>query len=259
MNYKEQYFRYLRVKEFQFLMLSCMIFIFTISLVNAQTNNPREIIPFDEGWHFWLGDNQSAKQPNFDDTHWQILNVPHDWSIEGPVNPPPIGDKNSGYFIHGIGWYRKSFTSPHDTLRKVVIEFDAVYMNSEVWINGQFLGQKPYGFIGFRYDITEFLKRDGSQNVIAVRVDDSSEPSLRWYAGSGIYRHVRLITTGYTHFHLDGGISISTPEILAEKAVVKTDYIIDPNFFSEQEQQARMEGHSVMLYPEQFGLIALVC
>jgi len=238
MNYKEQYFSYLRVKEFQFLLLSCMIFIFTISLVNAQTNNPREIIPFDEGWHFWLGNNQSAKQPNFDDTHWQLLNVPHDWSIEGPVNPPPIGDKNSGYFIHGIGWYRKSFTSPHDTLRKVVIEFDAVYMNSEVWINGQFLGQKPYGFIGFRYDITEFLKRDGSQNVIAVRVDDSSEPSLRWYAGSGIYRHVRLITTGYTHFHLDGGISISTPEISTEKAVVQTDYIIDPNFFTEQEQQA---------------------
>ncbi len=111
-------------------------------------------------------------------------------------------------------------------------------MNSEVWINGQFLGHKPYGFIGFRYDITEFLKRDGSQNVIAVRVDDSSDPSLRWYAGSGIYRHVRLITTGYTHFHLDGGISISTPDISAEKAVVETDYIIDPNFFTEQEQQA---------------------
>jgi len=238
MNYKKQYFSYLKLKEFQFLLLSCMIFIFTISLINAQTNNPREIIPFDEGWHFWLGDNPDAKQSNFDDANWKILNVPHDWSIEGPVNPPPIGDKNSGYFIHGIGWYRKSFTSPHDTLRKVVIEFDAVYMNSEVWINGQFLGQKPYGFIGFRYDITEFLKRDGSQNVIAVRVDDSSEPSLRWYAGSGIYRHVRLITTGYTHFHLDGGISISTSEISTEKAVVQTDYIIDPNFFTEEEQQS---------------------
>jgi beta-galactosidase len=222
----------------KFLRLFCLIFIFAVSRVNAQTFNPREIIPFDEGWHFWLGDNPSAKHPDFDDTHWHILNVPHDWSIEGSVNPPPAGDKNSGYFIHGIGWYRKSFSSPYDTLRKVVIEFDAVYMNSEVWINGQFLGQKPYGFIGFRYDITEFLKKDGSKNVIAVRVDDSSEPSLRWYAGSGIYRHVRLITTGYTHFHLDGGIRISTPEISAEKTVVKADYIIDPNFFSEKEQQA---------------------
>jgi beta-galactosidase len=238
MNYNNRFFKPLWIKEIQFIMLFWLVLIFTISQVHAQTSNPREIIPFDEDWHFWLGDNMSAKQPNFDDSHWQLINLPHDWSIEGSVNPPPDGNKNSGYFIHGIGWYRKSFVSPSDTLKKVVIEFDAVYMNSEVWINGQFLGQRPYGFIGFRYDITEFLKRDRSQNVIAVRVDDSSDPSLRWYAGSGIYRHVRLITTGYTHFHLDGGISISTPEISAEKAVVKTDYIIDPNFFTEQEYQA---------------------
>ena len=227
----------LRMTKFTSLVLFCLIGIFSISPVNAQSNNPRKIIPFDDGWRFWLGDDQSAKQINFDDSKWQTLNVPHDWSIESPVNPPPSGDKNSGFFTHGIGWYRKSFISP-DTLKKVVIEFDAVYMNSEVWINGQFLGQKPYGFIGFRYDITEFLKKDGSQNVIAVRVDDSSDPSLRWYAGSGIYRHVRIITTGYTHFHLDGGIKITTSDISTEKAVVNTDYIIDPNFFTEQEQQA---------------------
>jgi len=237
MSYKNLFLKYLRMTKFKSLVLFCLIGIFSISVVNAQSNNPRKIIPFDDGWRFWLGDDQSAKQINFDDSKWQTLNVPHDWSIEGPANPPPTGDKNSGYFTHGIGWYRKSFMSP-DTLKKVVIEFDAVYMNSEVWMNGQFLGQKPYGFIGFRYDITEFLKRDGSQNVIAVRVDDSSDPSLRWYAGSGIYRHVRLITTGYTHFHLDGGINISTPEISTEKAVVNTDYIIDPNFFTDQEQQA---------------------
>jgi beta-galactosidase len=237
MSYKNLLLKYLKMTTSKSLVLFCLIGIFSISLANGQTTNPREIIPFDDGWRFWLGDDQSAKQVNFDDSKWQTLNVPHDWSIEGPVNPPPGGDKNSGYFIHGIGWYRKSFLSP-DTLKKVVIEFDAVYMNSEVWVNGQLLGQKPYGFIGFRYDITEFLKKDGSQNVIAVRVDDSSEPALRWYAGSGIYRHVRLIITGYTHFHLDGGISISTPEISAGKAVVKTDYIIDPDFFTEQDQQA---------------------
>jgi len=238
MSFKSLFLRYIRMTKFKSLVVFCVIGLFSISLVHAQSNNPRKIIPFDDGWRFWLGDDQSAKQINFDDSKWQTLNVPHDWSIEGPANPPPTGDKNSGYFTHGIGWYRKSFTSPPDTLKKVVIEFDAVYMNSEVWMNGQFLGQKPYGFIGFRYDITEFLKRDGSQNVIVVRVDNSSDPSLRWYAGSGIYRHVRLITTGYTHFHLDGGISISTPDISEEKAVVKTDYIIDPNFFTDQELQA---------------------
>ena len=118
-------------------------------------------------------------------------------------------------------------------------------MNSEVWINGQFLGRRPYGFIGFRYDLTEFLKTDGSPNVLAVRVDDSLEPSLRWYAGSGIYRHVRLITTSYTHFRLDGGIIITTPEITPEQATVEASYIIDANFFTDGGAAglgARMSG-----------------
>ena len=199
----------------------------------SESKAGREIIPFDEGWRFWLGDDPAAKQPGFDDSHWRTLNLPHDWSIEGPVNLPPSGENNGGYFTHGIGWYRKNFNAPLD--KKVVVEFDGVYMNSEVWINGQFLGRRPYGFIGFRYDLTEYLKKDGSSNIIAVRVDDSAEPSLRWYAGSGIYRHVRLITTEYTHFRLDGGITITTPEVSTDKAVVKADYIIDPNFFTDQE------------------------
>ncbi len=207
-------------------------------LDKSDSINPRKVFTFDNGWRFWLGDDPAAKRPDFDDTHWRTLSLPHDWSIEGPVNPPPDGDNNGGYFTHGIGWYRKHFISPVDTLKKVVIEFDAIFMNSDVWINGQFLGRKPYGFIGFRYDLTEYLKKDGSPNVIAVRVDDSAEPSLRWYAGSGIYRHVRLITTGYTHFRLDGGIKITTPEITSDKALVRADYIIDPNFFTDQELQA---------------------
>jgi beta-galactosidase len=199
---------------------------------------PREITSFDQDWRFFLGDDPAARQPNFDDTTWRTLDVPHDWSIEGPLNPPPDGEKNGGYFSHGIGWYRKAFTLPAGLARKVIVEFDGVYMNSEVWVNGHFLGRRPYGFIGFRYDLTEFLKSDGSPNVLAVRVDDSLEPSVRWYAGSGIYRHVRLITTNYTHFHLDGGISITTPEITAEQAVVQTAVVIDANFFTEEERQA---------------------
>ena len=111
-------------------------------------------------------------------------------------------------------------------------------MNSEVWINGQFLGRRPYGFVGFRYDLTEFLNTNGSPNVLAVRVDDSLEPSLRWYAGSGIYRHVRLITTGYTHFRLDGGIRITTPRVTPGQATVEANYIIDAHFFTDEERQA---------------------
>jgi beta-galactosidase len=205
------------------------------SSLSAQNINPRKIIPLDSAWRYRLGDDAAARQPGFDDSKWRRIDVPHDWTIESPVNPPPDGESNGGYFSHGIAWYRKSFAFS-DTTKKVVLEFDGVYMNSDVWINGQFLGRKPYGFNGFRYDISEYLKRDGS-NVIAVRVDDSAEPSLRWYAGSGIYRHVRLVVTGFTHFQINGGIYITTPDVTTDKATVKANYIIDPNFFTEEEKQ----------------------
>jgi hypothetical protein len=100
--------------------------------LSISVSNPHEIIPFDEGWRFWLGDDPAAKEPDFKDNGWRTLSLPHDWSIEGTVNPPPEGDNNTGYFYHGIGWYRKNFSSPADTFKKVVIEFDAVYMNSDV-------------------------------------------------------------------------------------------------------------------------------
>lgn len=233
---KKNISRYRAIEDLLLLLLF-MASIFATSFANAQTANSRQIIPLDSAWQFWLGDDPAAKQPNFDDKAWRTLNLPHDWTIESPVNPPPNGERNGGYFSHGIAWYRKGFVFS-DTTKKLVVEFDGVYMNSDVWLNGQFLGRRPYGFNGFRYDVTEYLKKDGSQNILAVRVDDSAEPSVRWYAGSGIYRHVRLIATGYTHFQLDGGIFITTPEITSDRATVKADYIINPNFFSEEEYRA---------------------
>ena len=224
--------RYAIGKEIQG-MLFCL---FVTNILFAQSINPREVISLDSAWQFWIGDNPAARQPGFDDKGWRNIDLPHDWSIESPVNPPPNGESNGGYFSHGIAWYRKSF-SFSDTTKKLVLEFEGVYMNSDVWINGHFLGRKPYGFNGFRYDITEYLTRDGSRNVVAVRVDDSAEPSLRWYAGSGIYRHVYLIATGYTHFQLNGGLYITTPEITPEKATVLANYIIDPNFFTEEDKE----------------------
>lgn len=212
-----------------------VIYLIPISAFSSESD-VRQNIPLNKGWKFILADIEDAKDPDFDDSNWRTLNLPHDWSIEGPINPPPDGLGSGGFFTHGIAWYRKDF-SFSDTTKKVVVEFDGVYMNSDVWINGQFLGRRPYGFIGFRYDITEYLYRDGSPNVLAVRVDDSAEPSVRWYAGSGIYRHVRLITTSYTHFRLDGGVYITTPEISQDKAEVNVDYIIDAHFFTDQEQE----------------------
>jgi beta-galactosidase len=229
------------MRALRFSALLC--FASTAVMAAEPASGPREIIPFDTDWRFWLGDDPAARQPGFDDTSWRTLDVPHDWSIEAPVNRPPDGERNGGYFSHGIGWYRKSFALPPVAGKKVVIEFDGVYMNSEVWINGQFLGRRPYGFIGFRYDLTQFLKTNGSPNVLAVRVDDSLEPSLRWYAGSGIYRHVRLISTDFTHFRLDGGVHITTPQITAEQATVETKYIIDAHFFSEEARQAWLKDN----------------
>lgn len=201
--------------------------------------NPREVIDLDSGWRFQLGDEPAAKAQSFDDSNWRILDLPHDWSIEGAFNPPPDGEKNGGFFKHGIGWYRKSFTLPGSSAaKKVVVEFEGVYMNSDAWINGHFLGRRPYGFVEFRYDLTEFLNTDGAPNVLAVRVDDSAEPALRWYAGSGIYRGVHLVLTGYTHFKLDGGIRVSTPQVSADEAVVQVDATIDAHFFTESERQA---------------------
>jgi beta-galactosidase len=208
-------------------------------LGSAKAAGSRDIIPLDAGWRFRLGDDPAAKSPSFNDSTWRVLDLPHDWSIEGAFTPPPDGEKNGGFFAHGIGWYRKSFTLPDSaTGKKVVVEFDGVYMNSDVWINGHFLGRRPYGFVAFRYDLTDFLNGDGSPNLLSVRVDDSAEPALRWYAGSGIYRSVRLITTTYTHFRLDGGIRISTPQVSALEAVVQCDAVIDAHFFTEAERQA---------------------
>ena len=118
------------------------------------------------------------------------------------------------------------------------MQFDGIYMNSDVWINGNFLNHRPYGFININYDLTEYLNKDGKPNVLAVRVDDSAEPALRWYAGSGIYRHVRLITTGYTQFRLDGGVYVTTPEVSQQKATIKADYIIDPYFLTDTQRLA---------------------
>ncbi len=221
------------------LVFALQLWLFSPALAFTEpTDDPRTVIPFDSGWRFRLGDESAARLPGFNDLDWRIVDVPHDWSIEAPISPPPDGDRSGGFFSHGLGWYRKNFTLGHADGKKVVIEFDGIYMNSEVWINGHFLGCRPYGFIGFHYDLTEFLNTNGAPNVLAVRVDDLAEPSLRWYAGSGIYRHVRLITTGYTHFRLDGGVRITTPEVSSKRAIVEADYLLDAHFFTGAERQA---------------------
>lgn len=201
-------------------MLVCLFAL--VSSVSAQ----RQIINFNKDWKFFLGDTAAAKSPGFNDAKWRSLHLPHDWSIEGEFSEKHNTTFNQGALPAGIGWYRKTFTLPQATVnRKVYINFDGVYRNSEVWINGHFIGKRPNGYISFRYDITPHLKAGKGKNTIAVRVDNSLQPSSRWYTGSGIYRKVWLEITG--HLAVDHwGTFVTTPQVNEKSAVVKIQYEI---------------------------------
>jgi beta-galactosidase len=178
----------------------------------------RQRLSMDPGWRFTLGDPAGAEQPGFDDHQWRRLDLPHDWSIEGtPREDAPAGGRG-GYFPTGIGWYRKAFRVPAGAgTPRAWLELDGVYMNSDVWINGFHLGRRPYGYIGFAYDVTTHLVR--GVNVVAVRVDNSRQPNSRWYSGSGIYRHVWL--TLVDPLHVDHwGIAVTTPRVDSASAEV---------------------------------------
>jgi beta-galactosidase len=174
---------------------------------------------FDFGWKFFKGDAQGADQPGFADANWRNLDLPHDWSVEGPFREQP-GSATFAHLPTGIGWYRKRFSIPESYRdRKVFIEFDGVYQLSEVWINGQYLGKRPYGYIGFHYDLSPHLKF-GGENLIAVKVDNSHQPNCRWYSGSGIYRRTWLLVTNPVHV-AHWGTFATTPEVAEAASIVQ--------------------------------------
>ncbi|MBT8037750.1 MAG: DUF4982 domain-containing protein [Verrucomicrobiae bacterium] len=189
----------------------------------------RSRLNFDAGWSFIKGDPKGADTQAFDHSEWRQLDLPHDWSIEGPfLESHPSGAKG-GYLPCGTGWYRKSFQIPVDAAGKMAfVEFDGVYMNGEVWINGHRLGKRPYGYIGFEYDLTPYLNLKG-ENVLAVRVDNSLQPSSRWYTGSGIYRHVWLKFTDKLRV-AHWGTQISTPKITDKHAEVLVKTTIENGY-----------------------------
>jgi len=181
---------------------------------NNDTPRVRTNIDFD--WKFYLGDNPQAKQANFQDKDWRTLNLPHDWSIEGQYDQDNPAGIAGGFLPTGTGWYRKHIAWDESWSNNLVkLEFDGVYMNSEVWVNGHYLGKRPYGYISFTYDITEYLEK--GDNVISVRVDNSKAPSGRWYTGSGIYRHVWLTKVSKQHIPYHG-VFVRSSNILKQKA-----------------------------------------
>ncbi|GAB3416458.1 sugar-binding domain-containing protein [Niabella aquatica] len=197
------------------------IFIGLLSHSSLQAGLGRKVEKFDLDWRFHLGDVQGAAAFNFDDKGWRLLNVPHDWSIEQPF----VNDKKlsaNGFLPGGIGWYRKHFTvSQKNQGKKIYLHFEGVYHQSDVYINGHHLGFHPYGYTPFEYDLTDYLKF-GEDNVIAVRVNHAELPSSRWYSGSGIYRNVWLKVLDPVHIDLWGSF-VSTPEVSAQKAVVRIE------------------------------------
>ncbi len=181
----------------------------------------RESLNFDHDWRFLRGDAAGGEAPALDDRAWRKLNVPHDWSIEGPYSA--ANASGTGFLPGGIGWYRKTFALPEAARgRKISIEFDGVYRDSDVWINGKHLGHRPYGYSSFAYDLTPYLRFGTQNNTIAVRVDHSDAGDSRWYTGSGIYRHVRLVTTGAVHV-AHWGTFAHTPVVRDEEALVTVE------------------------------------
>ncbi len=183
---------------------------------------PRTRESFDFGWKFFRGDAPGAQQPDLSDAGWRSLDLPHDWSIEGPFDKKAPSAGPGGYLPTGIGWYRKQFRIPRSyEEKKLTIEFDGVYQNSEVWINGEYLGRRPYGYVPFAYDVTSRV-RFGGDNLVAVKVDNSRQTNCRWYSGSGIYRHTWLLATNGVHIGT-WGTFVTTPRVAKERATVQVE------------------------------------
>lgn len=186
---------------------------------------------FDSGWLFNRGDFASAMMPAFDDGKWQSVTLPHDWSSDGPFTAEYAS--GNGFAPGGIGWYRKHFSPDvNQAGNSIQIEFDGVYDNSEVWINGQFVGGRPYGYSSFQCDLTPFVKF-GGDNVVAVRVDHSRFADSRFYTGSGIYRNVRLVIADKLRV-APWGVSATTPKIKSGSATVRIETTIENNFTTEK-------------------------
>ena len=183
------------------------------------TNNSK--IPFDYNWRFIENDQPGAEQPGFDDSKWRLLDVPHDFSIEHPFDSANATGPGGGYAYSGIGWYRKHFkTTAGLSGKNVWVLFDGVYRNSEVWINGHYLGIHPYGYSSFYYDLTPYLKPAGQENIMAVKVNTTEQPNSRWYTGSGIYRHVWLMAKNKLHID-QWGVFARTLQAGNDKASVQ--------------------------------------
>ena len=170
-------------------------------------------VEFNQNWHFKLNANaKDAVKPDADVSSWKKLDLPHDWSIYNDFDHDSPAQNEGGQLNGGDAWYRKTFKLDEEDLNKNVrITFDGVYMDSQVYVNGQLVGHYPNGYNQFSYDITDYLHKDGRENVVAVHAINK-QPSSRWYSGSGIYRDVTLQVTDKVHTEKNG-TTILTPDL----------------------------------------------
>ena len=211
----------------------------TINELTIMKDGRSEIL-FDAGWRFYRGDVEQGEKMEYDDSSWRLVDLPHDWSVEdipgtnSPIDSNAIGGIDAGYLVGGTGWYRKTFYADADISGKVVhLQFDGIYMNADIWLNGQLLGNHPYGYTSFVFDITGKLL-PGKNNTLAVRVMNEGRNS-RWYSGSGIYRHVWINIMDPIHVD-HWGTYITTPVVEANVAKVN----IKTSIFNESEESAEV-------------------
>lgn len=223
----------------------------------AKTDGPGNVeLLFDNDWMFYRGDAEGAEKQDFVDSAWRKLDLPHDWSIEdlpgsdSPFDPEAISGVSGGFTVGGTGWYRKTFRMEQGNLGKsIYLRFDGVYMNADFWLNGEHLGNYPYGYSSFWFEITDKINFD-TENVIAVQVKNEGRNS-RWYSGSGIYRHVWLKIADPAHI-APWGIFIATPDAGPESATVN----IKTKVFNEGENNGNIRVKTTIL--DHTGEIAAV-
>lgn len=229
----------------------------------------RDVVNFNKDWKFCLNieAHENPAAPEFDDSGWRTLDVPHDWAIEGDFDEHNPSGTGGGALPGGIGWYRKTFkVSKKDKGQVFSIEFDGVYMNSSVYINGHLLGTRPYGYISFSYILTDYINW-GGENVIAVKVDNSDQPNSRWYSGCGIYRDVRLVKMKSLHVDL-WGTYVTTSEISTDKALVNFSATIKNEAINSfpfknnvstiiKDAKGKTVGNIVQPFPEEPGSIII--
>ena len=230
-------------------LVACLAFTSGIALADRITQS------FDNDWRFSRGDPApppaplgnyapiTPPSPAFDDSSWRHVNLPHDWAIEGPFDQTAPAGAAGAYLPSGVAWYRKTFTLPPEARgKRISIEFDGVMENAEVYINNALIARHPYGYTPFRCDLTDYLTFSGS-NTLAVRTDTSRQPASRFYAGAGIYRHVRMIITDPMHL-APHTACITTPKVAADSATihVQATVINDSNEVRQVSLMATIHG-----------------